>query len=647
VFWVHAGNSTRFIEGYREIALRVGLLKGHEQDVDVLPLVKRWLSDEHNGTWQLIVDNCDETKYFFDNIDGDLQSESTEERRAISDFIPQSGNGTVLFTSRNRDLAVRLVGRHRSIIDLDVMSSTEAMALLETKLDSRSQGEHEEHSKLCEALEGFPLAISQAAAYINRMRPRMTIPRYMKLLEQSTSRTNNEHVLNGDAGDSRRDRSAKNSIVTTWQISFDHIRGTFPSAAQLLSLMSFFNRQGIPDFVLQTARMYSGGEKDDTYDAAEGMHFDADIATLQAYCLVSVDQDGTTFQMHRLVQFATKRWLELQPSNRLRWYRCAFMDLLYLHFDDHFGQYSIRKYNSLLTHALEVERDIPADSTGRTLWVSLMYHVGHHLYNIGHNSTTERILSAAAGVAEEQGGVTSFAYLQVSREWGRVLSNSGNLQAAQAKLEHVVEIASKTLPATKALNRLLFYGKLDLARNLIRQDRLDQAEGICLRMLNQTEHYSSGQISSIYDNLNFFEIERKNYTLATEYSLKRLQLLNEENEDDIDVCLCLLDLGLSAYRLEQLDEAELYVVRAWSMFLCLFGDDHADISKCLGRLGKIKEAQGYDEEALILYRTSYAGNLQWSGASHESTVFSKTALGNLAQKMGLQNDQSDITVIES
>jgi len=646
VFWIHAGNSTRFIGGYREIAIKVGLLRGHEQDVDVLPLVKRWLSDEHNGPWQLIVDNCDETKYFFDNLDGDTQLESTEERRAISDFIPQSGNGTVLFTSRNRDLAARLVGGHRSIIDLDVMSSTEAMALLETKLDSRSQGEHEQRLNFCKALEGFPLAVSQAAAYINRMRPRMTIPRYMKLLEQSASRTNNEHVLNGDAGDFRRDKSAKNSIVT-WQISFDHIRGTFPSAAQLLSLMSFFNRQGIPDFVLQTARMYSAGEKDDTYDANEGMNFDTDIATLQAYCLVSVDQDGKTFQMHRLVQFATKRWLELQPSNRLRWYRCAFMDLLYLHFDDHFGQCSNKQYDSLLAHAFEVERDIPADSTGRTLWVNLMYHAGHHLYNIGHNSTAERILSAAAGVAEEQDGVTSLAYLQVLREWGRVLSNSGDLQAAQAKLEYVLDIGSKTLPATNATNRLLCYSKLDLAKNLIRQNKIDQAEGICLRMLKQSENYSPLQISCIYDNLTFIETERKEYTLATEYSLKRLQLLNEEKEDDINVGLCLLDLGLSAYHLEQLEEAELYVVRAWSMFLCLFGDDHADIPKCLLRLGKIKEAQGHDEEALILYSTSYAGNLQWSGASHESTFFSKTALDTLIQKMGLQDHQSDSTVIKS
>ena len=49
-----------------------------------------------------------------------------------------------------------------------------------------------------------------------------------------------------DAGDTRRDWSAVHSIFMTWQISFDHIRGQRPSAARLLSLMSLFDRQGIP-----------------------------------------------------------------------------------------------------------------------------------------------------------------------------------------------------------------------------------------------------------------------------------------------------------------------------------------------------------------------------------------------------------------
>jgi hypothetical protein len=49
----------------------------------------------------------------------------------------------------------------------------------------------------------------------------------------------------------RRDESASNSVVTAWQMSFEQIRQERPSAVDLLSLMSCFNPQGIPEWILQ------------------------------------------------------------------------------------------------------------------------------------------------------------------------------------------------------------------------------------------------------------------------------------------------------------------------------------------------------------------------------------------------------------
>lgn len=54
-------------------------------------------------------------------------------------------------------------------------------------------------------------------------------------------------LLMKDVGDDRRDgEAATNSVVVTWQVSFERIRDERPSAARLLSLMSLFDRQGIP-----------------------------------------------------------------------------------------------------------------------------------------------------------------------------------------------------------------------------------------------------------------------------------------------------------------------------------------------------------------------------------------------------------------
>lgn len=58
-------------------------------------------------------------------------------------------------------------------------------------------------------------------------------------------------VLDEAEKDLRRDREARNSIILTWQISFDHIHRARPSAAKLLSLMSLCDRQAIPESLVR------------------------------------------------------------------------------------------------------------------------------------------------------------------------------------------------------------------------------------------------------------------------------------------------------------------------------------------------------------------------------------------------------------
>jgi hypothetical protein len=75
-----------------------------------------------------------------------------------------------------------------------------------------------------------------------------------------------------------------------------------PSAARLLSLISLFDRQGIPETLLHDRYV----EEDDRQ-----ADFEDDIYTLRSYSLAGVSVDGHSFEMHRLVQFSTKKWLEL------------------------------------------------------------------------------------------------------------------------------------------------------------------------------------------------------------------------------------------------------------------------------------------------------------------------------------------------
>jgi hypothetical protein len=156
-------------------------------------------------------------------------------------MVPQSQNGSILITSRSREAALKLI-EPSDIITVEPMDEAHALALFKKKLGKQS--ESQDVAELAAALEFMPLAIAQAAAYISQRAPRYSVQQYLEEFRKSDRKKTS--LLNHEGGQLRRDREANNSIIITWQISFDYILQTRPSAADLLSLMSFFDRQGIP-----------------------------------------------------------------------------------------------------------------------------------------------------------------------------------------------------------------------------------------------------------------------------------------------------------------------------------------------------------------------------------------------------------------
>ena len=60
VFWIHASNSARFEEGYKDIARKLALPGSDDPAIDTVQLVSRFLSDDLNGPWLLVLDNLDD-----------------------------------------------------------------------------------------------------------------------------------------------------------------------------------------------------------------------------------------------------------------------------------------------------------------------------------------------------------------------------------------------------------------------------------------------------------------------------------------------------------------------------------------------------------------------------------------------------------
>lgn len=191
-----------------------------------MQLVYGWLSNEQNGKWCMILDSADDHDVFF-SIQGDVK-----DRRTLATYLPQSQNGSVLVTTRNKDLAFKLTGDFQTVIEVGPMIEADALQLLENRLGPLANVSMA--ADLVKALEYIPLAISQAGAYIQARMPRTSVQKY--LAEFRDSEKKRAKLLGHEAGDLRRDGGASNAILTTWWLSFERIRSSRLSAADLLSL---------------------------------------------------------------------------------------------------------------------------------------------------------------------------------------------------------------------------------------------------------------------------------------------------------------------------------------------------------------------------------------------------------------------------
>jgi hypothetical protein len=360
--------------------------------VNIFQLVESWLQDGKRGKWLLILDNIDDDEFL--RQPQSLKSGQTNaSTKPLLGYLPQSPNGSIIVTSRSREVALRLVNHH-DIINVEPIKKTEAVELLQRKVGLTA--ETPEMLLLAKELEFMPLAIIQAAGYIVNRAPRCSVSRYLELFRKSDRGATK--LLDYEAGHLYRDCEAKNSILVTWQISFDHIRRTRPLAADLLSLMSFFDRQGVSDDLLRDQYKIkpddSNSEKielehsDDDTDSTSGSetdyNFEDHITTLRDFSFISINKDNV-FTMHRLVQLTVRVWLK--TKEKLERWKEQFITILWQGFPT--GKYEDwAQCQPLFPHVKSAisQRPESQDSLGK--WAKLLYKGAWYAQESGNIAVT-------------------------------------------------------------------------------------------------------------------------------------------------------------------------------------------------------------------------------------------------------------------
>ncbi|KAJ4235454.1 hypothetical protein NW757_013525 [Fusarium falciforme] len=397
VFWVHGSSKATFEESFRALADILALPRRHEPEVDVLALVRDWLQRDDISPWLMVVDNADDIGLFFSDKGHDDASQDP-----LASYLPKSTKGKILVTSRSLDAAEKLVGSSRATLRIPIMREEQAFELLQRRLEDKT--DEAAAMDLVRALDCIPLAVNQAAAYINRRSPRVTTESYLNEFRRSEKRK--DSLLRSDKGDLGRHDGVSNSVVVTWQVTFEQIRREQPRAANLLSLMSQFQAQNIPEIMLHSyddddvipdeikdgddidTRSESDEENDEENERRD---FENDIDILRGYSLVTLSTVGLC-EMHSLVQFCTRSWIS-EFGDPARWSR-LFMKLA----ADHFPSGVFETWaacQSLLPHVEPLLGRKPREESGVANWAKVLTNVSWYMLMIGEYSRAEVLVKKA------------------------------------------------------------------------------------------------------------------------------------------------------------------------------------------------------------------------------------------------------------
>ncbi|TGO25601.1 hypothetical protein BPAE_0076g00020 [Botrytis paeoniae] len=311
------------------------------------------------------------------------RNENIENSQPLITYLPQCHNGSVLVTTQSRSVVLKLV-EQRDIIAVEPMGMIDALALFWKKLGQCDNGNNT--AELVETLD----------------------------------------LLHHNGEQLRRDWEANNSILVTWQISFDCIRKTRSSAADLLSLMSFFDRQGIPEALLRSrntdrsleqnqesddddddddendyssvSTVDSDDDEDNSLGSSINDGFEDDILVLRDYSFISVNADRTTFEMHRLVQLATRKWLEDQKQQE-KWKR-QFIKNLDAELPT--GEYeNWVQCQMLFPHAQSAIVHKPEEQNSLVEWASILYKASWYAREMGNGKDAENLNKGQWNTAEQ------------------------------------------------------------------------------------------------------------------------------------------------------------------------------------------------------------------------------------------------------
>ena len=502
----------------------------------------------------MVLDNADNLDVFF--AKPKPSGMDVEPTRPLINYLPESSQGFILVTTRDNRIGKRL-GSKGIPIEVGYMNLQEGQELLRSQLDQTDDLNTNDSRALIDTLGYIPLAITQAAAFIEQNN--ITLTKYLEMLNMDDSDL--QDLLQEDSGDLRRDSESQNSVIRTWKLSFDLIGRQKPRAAEILSLMSVLDRQGIPRSLLQT-------EVDGIVDTTTA------LGTLQAFSLISRQAGAEEYEMHRLIQLATQKWLQIQGTKD-EWQERALTKLADIFPNSEFESWIT--CDMLLPHAQKV---LANDYRNKKYIIQKAYlsrRLGVFDNTQGRYEAASTRLSVALDLERNTLGVEHPDTLSSMANLASTYRNQGRWDEAE-KLE--MQVMKTNLRVLKEEHPDTLSSMANLAATYSKQGRLNEAEKLQMQVMKTSlrvlkEEHSATLSSMINLAATYWKQGRWDEAEKLEMQVMKtsLRVLKEEHPFTLT---SMANLAATYSKQGRLNEAEKLQMQVMKTSLRVLKEEHPD-----------------------------------------------------------------------
>jgi tetratricopeptide (TPR) repeat protein len=556
VFWVDAADRRMLEAGYDKMLQKLGLPEQHKRDQALRKkAVKDWLEDHTN--WLLIMDNADDLLL-------------------ASSFFPSAHDGHILLTTRTQ-----IIGHIARKLEIEKMEPEEGQLFLlrrsdrsegKATLDTFAEDTRESALKVVELLDGHPLAIDYAGAYIEGG---VSFTDYIDHYHRQRRRFLDEYgPLDGEHSD------YPESVVVTFKLCFEKAREQHALATDILRFCAFLHPVAMP---------YELFQHDDSFKL-DWTAFTRGIAALLRYSMIIWNKQEKTFSMHRLVQDVL---IDGMSSDLRKQWRERVVQALIAAFPHKVDFKDWVRCERLLSHVRLCTAWEEDEAISTVEAATLFHRAGVYLNERGQYSEAITLLARAFSIYEQQFGVEHPETAAALHDLAVISKNTGMRELRESLYLFALNIMEKQFGA---------------------------------------EHPHTVTILS---NLVALYLEQDNTGLAKSFLKRALssrrKLLGTEHPD---TAKSIFQLAIFYHRQGNYVKAELLYQRALKIFEKYLGTEHPDTAFTLHKLAHLRHEQGQYEQAAALNQRYLNCLEQQLGATHPEIIKRKRAHAEYLHSIG-------------